>query len=177
MACSSVFAANGTYQVDAHHTFARFEYNHWGLTNVGGRFDRTSGKIKIDTDKQLGSAEIVIDATSVSMGSDEFNEDIQSEDFFDTKKYPTIVFHSTRFNFESDKLISVDGNLTIKGMSKPVTLVLSSFLCKPHPLFKKDYCGANASAKIRRSDFGAGKFAPFVGDEVTLNIALEAAKE
>lgn len=169
--------ANGTYVIDPLHSFARFEYNHWGYTTVGGRFDRTSGKVTIDTEKKTGSVDVVIDAKSVSAGSSEFNEHLQGEDYFDTKRYPSISFKSDKFNFEGDKLISVDGNLSIKGISKPVTLVLSSFLCKMHPLFRKDYCGANASAKIKRSEFNAGKYAPFVADEVMLNISLEAAKE
>jgi len=74
-------------------------------------------------------------------------------------------------------VVSVDGNLTIKGVTKPVTLAITSFQCMPHPMLKKDACGANATAVIKRSEFNAGKYAPYVGDEVTLTIAVEAIKE
>ena len=73
--------------------------------------------------------------------------------------------------------MSVDGKLTVKGVTKPVTLKVTSFQCMPHPLIKKDACGANATAKIKRSEFNVGKYAPNVGDEVTLVIPVEAVKE
>jgi polyisoprenoid-binding protein YceI len=173
----AAFGASGSYVIDPLHSFARFEYNHWGYTTVGGRFDKTSGKIAIDTDKKTGSVDVVIDARSVSAGSDEFNTHLQGPDYFDTAKHPTITFKSNTFTFEGDRLDRVEGDLTIKSITKPVTLVLTSFLCKMHPLFKKDYCGANATAKIKRSDFNAGKYAPFVADEVLLSISLEAASD
>jgi polyisoprenoid-binding protein YceI len=170
-------AAADTYVIDPHHTFARFDYDHWGYTTVGGRFDKTSGKVTIDTVAQAGSARIVIDAASVSAGPAEFNEHLRSPDFFDAKRYPEITFDSDQFRFQDGKLLALEGRLTIKGITRPVRLDISHFVCKRHPMFKKDYCGANASTKIKRSDFGAGKYAPFVSDDVTINISLEAAKE
>jgi polyisoprenoid-binding protein YceI len=102
---------------------------------------------------------------------------LQGEDFLDSAKYPAITYKSTKFNFNGDKLASVDGNLTIKGVTKPVKLDVTSFMCMPHPMLKKEACGANAVAKIKRSDFGAGKYAPHVSDEVTLGFSIEAIKE
>jgi polyisoprenoid-binding protein YceI len=173
----AALAATTTYVIDPQHSFARFEYDHWGYTRTGGRFDTTAGTITIDPANKSGAVDVVIDARSVSAGSDEFNEHLRSADFFDTAHYPTITFKSSHFKFDGDKLASVDGDLTVKGVTRPVTLVLSSFLCKPHPMFKKDYCGASASTTILRSQFNAGKYAPFVADEVTLAISLEAAKQ
>lgn len=106
-----------------------------------------------------------------------FNEHIQGEDFFDTAKYPTITFKSTGVKFDGDKPVSIDGNLTVKGVTKPVTLTVTSFQAMPHPILKKDAIGANAVAKIKRSEFNAGKYAPYVSDDVTLTIALEAIKQ
>lgn len=170
-------AAPETYIIDGTHTFPRFEYSHFGYSNQISRFDKTSGTIVIDRVAKKGSVDVVIDTTSVNTGVALFNGHLQGEDFFDAKKFPTITFKSSKLNFAGDKLASVEGSLTIKGISKPVTLEISSFQCMAHPLLKKDACGANAVAKIKRTDFNNGKFAPYVGDEVTLTIAVEAIKE
>ncbi|MYN06343.1 YceI family protein [Pseudoduganella aquatica] len=170
-------AAPETYVIDGTHTFPRFEYSHFGYSNQVSRFDKTEGKIVIDKAAKSGSVDVTIDAKSVNTGFPVFNNHIQGEDFFDTAKFPTITYKSTKLNFAGDKLASVDGNLTIKGVTKPVTLTVTSFQCMPHPMLKKDACGANAVAKVLRSEFGAGKYAPYVGDEVTLTFAVEAVKE
>ena len=106
-----------------------------------------------------------------------FNEHIQGEDFFNTAKFPTATFTSNKLNFKGDKLLSIDGTLTIKGISKPVTFTVTSFLCMQHPMAKKDACGANATAVVKRSDFNMGKHVPYVSDEVTIDIPVEAIKE
>jgi len=173
----SAFAAPETYVIDGSHTFPRFEYSHFGYSNQVSRFDKTSGKIVLDRAAKTGSVDVTIDTKSVNTGFTTFNDHIQGADFFDTAKFPTITYKSTKFNFSGDKLASVDGNLTIKGVTKPVTLTVTSFQCMPHPMLKKDACGANATAKVLRSDFNAGKYAPYVGDEVTLTFAIEAVKE
>ncbi len=170
-------AAPETYVIDNGHTLPRFEYNHLGYSTQLSRFDKTSGKIVLDRAAKTGSVDVVIDAKSVNTGSALFNEHIQGEDFFDTAKYPTITFKSKNLKFDGDKLASIEGELTIKGVTKPVTLTVTSFQCMPHPMLKKDACGANATAKIKRSEFNAGKHAPYVGDEVTLTIPVESVKE
>jgi polyisoprenoid-binding protein YceI len=171
---SFVFAAPETYVIDGTHTLPRFEYNHMGFSNQLSRFDKTSGTIVLDRAAKTGSVDVVIDATSVDTGSPLFNEHIQGEDFFNTAKYPTITFKSTSLKFDGDKVASVDGALTIKGVTKPVTLTVTSFRCAPHPMMKKEACGANATTTIKRSDFNAGKYAPLVSDEVVLTIPVES---
>jgi polyisoprenoid-binding protein YceI len=121
--------------------------------------------------------DVTIDAKSVNTGSTLFNGHIQGEDFFDTTKYPSITFKSNKVKFDGDKVASVDGDLTVKGITKPVTLAVNSFLCMPHPMMKKEACGATATTKIKRSDFNMGKYAPYVGDEVTLTIPVESVKQ
>lgn len=111
---------------------------------------------------------------SVNTGFADFNGHIQGEDFLDTAKFPTATFRSTKVVFEGDKPKNIDGVLTIKGVSKPITLAVTSFLAMPHPMMKKPAIGANAHTTIKRSEFNAGKFAPYVGDEVRIDIALEA---
>ncbi|MCK9985225.1 MAG: hypothetical protein AzoDbin1_01697 [Azoarcus sp.] len=170
-------AAPETFDIDGSHTFARFAYSHFGYSKQESRFNKTTGTIKLDRAAKSGSVDVSIDAKSVDTGFDQFNGHIQGEDFFHTEKYPAITFKSTKLNFSGDKLASVDGNLTIKGVTKPVKLEVTSFHCMEHPMLKKEACGANASAVVKRSDFGAGKFAPYVGDDVTLEIAVEAVKQ
>lgn len=170
-------AAPETFVVDSTHTFPRFSYSHFGLSTQLSRFDKSSGKVVLDKVAKTGSVDIVIDTTSVNTGYATFNEHIQGEDFLDTGKYPTATFKSTKVVFEGDKPVAVDGNLTLKGVTKPVTLTVTSFKTMPHPMLKKDAIGANAWTVVKRSEFNAGKYAPNVGDEVRIDIAIEAIKE
>lgn len=172
----SAAAAPETYVIDNNHTYPRFEYSHFGYSTQVGRFDKTSGKIVLDRAARQGAIDVIIDTTSINTGLALFDGHLQGEDFFDTKKFPTITFVSNKMNFKGDTPVSVDGKLTIKGVTKPVTLTLTSFKCMPHPMTKKDACGANAVTTVKRSEFNAGKYAPNVSDEVTLNIAVEASK-
>jgi len=174
---TSAIAASETFVVDPSHTFASFSYSHFGYSIQMSRFNKTSGKIILDRAAKTGSVDISIDTASVETGNTAFNGHIQGEEFLDTGKHPTATFKSSKLNFAGDKLASIDGNLTIKGITKPVTLSVTHFHCMPHPMLKKEACGANATAKIKRSEFNAGKFVPNVGDEVTLSIAVEAIKE
>ena len=174
---SVAFAAPETYNIEPSHSMPRFEYSHFGYSVQLSRFDTISGKIVIDRAAKTGSVDVTIDAKSVNTGSSLFNGHIQGEDFFDTAKYSTITYKSNQVKFDGDKVVSVDGELTVKGVTKPVTLTVNSFLCMPHPMMKKDACGATATAKVKRSDFNMGKYAPYVGDEVTLTIPVEAIKQ
>lgn len=174
---SIAFAAPETFVLDSTHTLPRFEYSHFGYSTQQSRFDSTKGTIVIDRAAKTGSVDVTIDAKSVDTGYSVFNSHIQGEDFFYTEKYPTITYKSDKLKFDGDKLVSVEGNLTIKGITKPVTLTVTSFLCMPHPMMKKEGCGANATAKVKRSDFNMGKNAPYVSDEVTLTIPVESLKQ
>jgi polyisoprenoid-binding protein YceI len=94
-----------------------------------------------------------------------------------TAKFPTATFTSSKVNFVGDKVATIDGVLTIKGVSKPETLTVTSFMCMPHPMLKKDACGANAMVVVKRTDFNMGKHVPYVSDEVTIDLPVEAIKE
>lgn len=166
-------AAPVTYTVDDSHTFADFSYNHMGLSQQLNTFDKTSGTVVLDLEAKTGEVDITIDTTSVNTGHEGFNEHIQGEDFLDTAQFPTATFTSTNVIFEEDTPKAVEGNLTIKGITKPVTLEITHFNAIPHPMLKKPALGANATANIKRSDFNADKFAPAVSDEVTLTISFE----
>ena len=174
---SAAFAAPETYVVDGSHTYPRFSYSHLGFSTQLSRFNTTTGKVVFDKAAKTGSVDIEIDAKSVDTGSTLFNQNIQGEDFLDTAKYPKAIFKSTNVVFEGDKPAKIEGNLTIKGVTKPVTLTVTSFQAMPHPMQKKDAIGANAYTTIKRSEFNAGKYAPNVGDEVRIDIAIEAIKQ
>jgi polyisoprenoid-binding protein YceI len=171
------FATPVTYIIDGNHTLPRFEYSHLGYSVQVSRFDKTTGKITLDRAAKTGSVDVTIDMKSVDTGSTLFNGHIQGEELLDTEKFPIATYKSSSIKFDGDKPSTVEGELTIKGITKPVTLTVTSFFCMPHPMLKKDACGANATAKIKRSEFNAGKYVPLVGDEVTLTIPVEAYKE
>lgn len=170
-------AAPESFVLDANHTFPSFSYSHFGYSIQTSRFNKTTGKVVLDKAARTGSVDVTMDMKSVDTGSALFNEHIQGEDFLDTAKYPTASFKSSAVTFEGDKPVAVAGILTIKGVSKPVTLKVSQFQLMPHPMMKRDAIGANATATIKRSEFNAGKYAPYVGDDVTISIAIEAIKE
>ena len=176
-AAASAIAAPETFVVDGSHTFPRFSYSHLGFSTQLSHFNKTTGKVVFDKAAKTGSVDIVIDTKSVDTGFSVFNDHIQGEDFLDTTKYPTATFKSTKVIFEGDKPAKIEGNLTIKGVTKPVTLTVTSFLAMPHPMQKKDAIGANAFTMIKRTEFNAGKYAPHVGDDVRIDIAIEAIKE
>jgi hypothetical protein len=177
MASNMAFAAPETYIIDGNHSMARFSYSHFGYSTQLSKFDKTSGKIVLDKEAKQGSVDVTIQTTSVNTGYVLFNDHIQAEDFFNTAKYPMATFTSNKLNFKGDKILSMDGTLTIKGVSKPVTFAVTSFLCMPHPMTKKDACGANATVVVKRSDFNIGKHVPYVSDEVTIDIPVEAIKD
>jgi len=169
-------AETSTYNIDGTHTFPRFSYSHFGMSTQLSRFNKTTGVVQLDKAAKTGSVDVVIDMKSVDTGFSVFNGHIQGEDFLDTAKFPTATFKSTKVVFEGEKPVAVDGNLTIKGVTKPVTLKVTSFTNMAHPMLKKDAIGADASVVIKRSEFNAGKYAPNVGDDVTITLSLEAVK-
>lgn len=177
LAVTSALAAPKTFDIDGSHTFPRFSYSHFGYSTQVSRFDNTTGTVVFDADAKTGSVDITIDMKSVNTGFADFNGHIQGEDFLDTAKFPKATFKSTKVNFQDGKPASIEGQLTIKGVTKAVTLTVTSFQAMPHPMLKKDAIGANAFTVIKRSEFNAGKYAPYVGDEVRIDIALEAIQK
>jgi len=172
-----LFAAPETYKIEGNHTQPRFEYTHMGYSTQVQRFDKIAGTITIDRAAKTGSVDVTIDAKSIDTGNETFNGHLKGEDFFNVEKFPDITFKSSSMKFDGDKPSSIDGTLTIKGISKPVTLTVTSFYCAPHPAFKKDACGANAFTKVKRSEFNMAKAVPLVSDEVTLYLPVESIKQ
>jgi polyisoprenoid-binding protein YceI len=176
-AMAPAFAAPATFASDPNHTFARFTYTHLGYSQQSSRFDKVGGTVVFDPEAKTGSVDINIDPKSISTGSSVFNEHIQAADYLDSGKFPTANFKSTKVNFNGDKPASIEGNLTLKGVTKPVTLTVTHFQLAQHPMLKKDALGANATATVKRSDFNMGKLVPAVSDEVKIDISIEAIKQ
>ena len=172
----SAIAAD-SYTVDPLHTFPRFRINHLGFSTMQGRFDKTTGKVTLDRAAKTGSVELAIETASVSTGFVKRDDHLKSPDFFNAAEYPTITYKSTAIRFKGDVPSSVEGNLTIAGVTKPVTFTIDAFNCGANPMNKKEECGADASADIKRSDFGVKYGVPNIGDDVKLILEIEAVKD
>jgi polyisoprenoid-binding protein YceI len=168
------FAAMETYTIDPRHTFPSFEVGHFGYSIQRGRFNRTSGRIGLDTAARTGSVEVTIDTASVSTGLDKLEEHLRGEDFLDAAKFPAMTFKSRKFDFDGDRVKSVEGDLTLRGISRPVTLAATAFRCAPHPMTKKEVCGAEFTTTLKRSEFGMKYALPALADDVLLRINIEA---
>jgi polyisoprenoid-binding protein YceI len=169
-------AAPEEYTIDSSHTFPTFEVNHLGFSTQRGRFNKTTGKIVIDQAAKTGSVNLEIDVTSLDMGFKTWDAHMAAEGFFDSEKFPTITFKSDKLIFDGDKVVAAEGDFSLLGVTKPLRLAVSHFKCGTHPMNKKEMCGADIAATIKRSDFGMKKALPMVGDEVELYSPVEAFK-
>jgi polyisoprenoid-binding protein YceI len=165
------------FTADSNHTYPSFEVSHFGFSVFRGKFDKTTGKATLDRATKKGSVEVSTDVASVDTGNAKLNDHLRSPDFFDVAMYPTVTFKSNDFKFEGDKLTTVNGQLTIRDVTRPVTLTVRSLNCGPHPLLKKEACGVDAYTTIKRSDYGMKYGLPGLGDEVKIALEMEAISE
>lgn len=175
---STAFAAADTYKIDPSHTYPSFEADHMGgLSTWRGKFDKTDGTITLDRAAKSGTVDITIDTTSIDFGHAKMNDHAKSAEIFDTAKFPTATYKG-KLVFKGDVPTSVNGELTLHGVTKPVTLTINKFKCIQHPMLKREVCGADASATFKRSDFGVsyGESYGFNMD-VKLAIQIEAVKQ
>jgi len=178
LAASLPLAAHAeSYTVDPAHTFPHFSVSHLGFSTMQGRFDKSSGKVTLDRAAKTGSVDIAIEAASVSTGFAKRDEHLKSPDFFNAAEFPTITYKSSAVKFKGDAPATVEGNLTMLGVTKPVTLTIDAFKCGVHPMNKKDVCGAAATGQFKRSDFGMKYGLPNVGDDIKLVFEVEAVKD
>ena len=172
---ATAFAAD-TYTVEPNHTYPSFEADHMGISVWRGKFTKTSGNIVLDRAAKTGTVDITIDANSLDFGHEKLNTHAKSADMFDVAKFPTAVYKGKSIKFNGDTPVAVDGELTLHGVTKPVTLTISKFKCIMHPVFKKEVCGADASAEFKRTDFGIAYGTQFMSPDVKLAIQVEAVK-
>ena len=174
-AAGAANAAPVTYRIDPDHTYPSFEADHMGVSVWRGKMNKTAGKVVLDKAAGAGSVEIAIDLSSIDFGQNQLNRWATSAQFFNVKKYPKASYKGKLDGFVDGVPSQVVGDLTLHGVTRPVVLKIDAFKCIPHPLFKRELCGADAGATFRRNEFGldAGKDYGFRMD-VTLRIQVEA---
>jgi polyisoprenoid-binding protein YceI len=173
---ASAFAAD-SYTLDPTHTFPRFEISHFGFSTHRGQFNTTAGKLVLDRAAKTGSLEVTVQTASVGTGDPKLEAELRSDKFFNVEKFPVMTFRSKTLKFNGEVPASAEGELTLLGVTRPLTLTISEVKCGTHPMNKKEDCGAEVTGKLKRSDFGMKTFIPAVGDEVTLRIQVEAWKD
>ena len=173
---ATAFAAADTYKIDPSHTYPSFEADHMGLSVWRGKYTKTSGTVTLDRASKTGSLDILIDAASIDFGLEAMNAHAKKDDFFDVAKFPNVTYKSKSITYTGDTPTSITGELTLHGVTKPVTLTLNKFKCIMHPMLKKEVCGADATATFNRGDFGITKGLPMFSPEVKLAIQVEAVK-
>lgn len=169
---AGAFAAD-TYTIEPNHTYPSFEADHMGGLSVWrGKFTNTTGSITLDRKAKTGSVDITIDANTLDFGHAKMNEHAKGPDMFDVAKFPTATYKSNSITFKGDKPVEVNGELTLHGVTKPVKLTINQFKCIQHPMFKREACGADASATFNRRDFGID-YGVQMGFNPTVKLAIQ----
>jgi len=172
------FAGRGaevTYKIDPAHTYPSFEADHMGISVWRGKMDRTSGTIVYDKAAGAGTIDVDVDLASISFGMPKLDEWARGTDFFNVAKYPTAHYHGRFSGAKQGQPATAEGTMTLHGVSQPMALQIHRIKCIPHPLYKRELCGADALAHFQRDAFGldAGKSYGF-DMTVTLRIQVEA---
>jgi polyisoprenoid-binding protein YceI len=171
-------AAPDTYAIDPQHTYPSIEFPHMGISVWRGKFDKSHGTITLDRAAKSGTVEVSVDPASIDFGLAAMNDKARSEDFFDTAKFPDAGFKGT-IKFAGDVPKTVEGQITLLGVTRPLTLSINSFNCITHPLYKKEVCGADAEGELNWGDYGmkASEYAKGDAGRVHLRIQVEALKQ
>jgi polyisoprenoid-binding protein YceI len=176
VASAGTAIAADTYTVDPDHTYPSLEFPHMGLSIWRGKFNRTSGKITLDRAARTGRVQIEVDTASIDFGLDSMYEHARGPDWLDIAKHPTMTYTGV-VRFKGDVPAAVDGQLTLRGVTRPLELKINSFNCIDHPFYKKEVCGADAAGELHRADFGMTKYAEGEAGKVWLRIQVEAHKD
>lgn len=175
---STAYAAPVRYEVEPTHTFVYFEVTHFNTSTVRARFDSTEGFVELDREAKSGTAEMTIDMASIDSGVPAFDKYLKSSDFFNVDKWPEAKFVAQKFNFDGDALKSIEGELTLLGETKPVTLEGKRFNCYDQPVLKARVCGGDFETVIKRSQWGVNWGIEMgIPDDVRLLIQIEAIRK
>ena len=168
--------AEESYTLDPVHSQPGFVVHHLGLSNQVGRFEKSTAKITLDREARTGTVDVTIDAASIrTFDPVRLDAIVKGEKYFNVENYPTITFRSNDGLFDCDRVVAVNGELTMRCVTRPVALAVNGFRCTANPFNKKAMCGAEATATIKRSDWGMTAGIPYApADEVTLRIPIEA---
>ena len=172
------------YKVDPVHSFPHFGIDHFAVSTIWGRFYKMTGNFTIDRAAKKGSVELAIETATVTTGDSDKgsrprsrDDHLRQADFFNTAEFPRMTYKSTNVKFSGDNPVEIEGQLTLLGIAKPVTIKIDRWICKDNPMSKKPMCGGNASGSFKRTDFGMKYGVPALGDEIRLMINFEAYKE
>lgn len=176
-ACTSATWAAESFVLDAGHTFPSFEIGHQGVSVMRGKFNRSQGRVVLDPNGPGSRIEVSVDASSGDTGHDGLNQKLLGSSFFNTARFPEIRFASTEVAFKDGKPVSATGDLTLLGVTRPVTLEIRDYACTLQFLTRRPLCGADVHTRIKRSDFGMNYGIPLIGDEVKLAIEVEGFRE
>lgn len=171
-----IVAASGTYVIDPSHTMVLASWNHLGFSNPTINFGQAEGTITYNADDVTASSvEVTLPIAGIDALAADFHEHLSSADWLDAAQFPTATFKSTRVDSTGPNALSVTGDLTVKGVTRPVELAVTLNGAGPHPMTKRPAIGFDATATVKRSDFDLGNLVPMVGDDVTLRITTEAS--
>lgn len=168
-------ASAANYTIDPDHTFPSLEFSHMDISVWRGKFNKTTGKIALDRATKTGNVEVQVDVASIDFGHDKMNEHALKPDWLNAEKFPTMTYKGP-IAFKGDVPASVDGQLTLRGVTKPVKLTIDSFKCITHPMLKKEVCGADVRGELNRADFGMTQYAEGNLGKVQLKIQVEGIK-
>jgi polyisoprenoid-binding protein YceI len=175
LAAGSATAAPVRYDLDPNHTRIDFSWTHFGFSHPMGRFDRFEGDFRFDpADPTQSSVTVTIPVDSIDTGVAKLDTHLKTDEFFDVARYPTATFKSTRVERSGEHGLKVTGDLTLHGVTKPLVLDVVINKVGQHPMAGRAAAGFDASATIKRSDFGISNYVPNVSDEITLSISTEA---
>jgi len=168
--------AQEVYVFDSKHTTPIFEVTHLGFSQQRGLFGNTTGKVSIDRTAKKGTIDVSIATASLVMAPSLQNL-VKSDEFLNVEKFPTMTYKSADLVFDGDNLVGANGDFTMLGVTKPVALKVTSFKCAPNPFNKRPMCGGEATATLKRTDFGMKAALGAASDEIRIVIPFEAAKE
>ncbi|MGI8561705.1 MAG: YceI family protein [Luteimonas sp.] len=164
-----------TYKIDPNHTQVLASWSHFGFSNPVANFGEAEGAIVYDADDvSASSVQVTLPLSGLNAFVPAFNEHLRSGDFFEADAYPEVTFKSTKVEAAGEDGLKVTGDLTIKDVTRAVVLDVTLNKSAEQPMAKRQAIGFDATTTVKRTDFGLGKFAPNVSDEVTLRITTEA---
>jgi polyisoprenoid-binding protein YceI len=173
---AGAFAAPQVYTIEPGHTYPSFMAGHQGVSHWMGKFNRSSGKVWLDREHSTGKIDITIDVSSINFGFPMLDKIMQGPDYFDTAKYPAATYKSDSITFVNGQPAAINGQLTLRGVTKPVALSLTAFKCRQNPMFNREVCGGDATGEFDRAQFGLTKAVEAGDSMIKLIIQVEAVQ-
>lgn len=170
------YAAPEHYVIDPDHTFPSLEMPHMGLSTWRGKFNRTQGEIQLDRAARRGSVRVETDAASIDFGLESMQTHAVGADWLDAARHPKLIY-TGELQFDGDKPVAVKGELSLRGVKRPLTLQILQFACIDHPYYRVPVCGADAEAQLDRADWGMKQYSDNGQGRILVRIQVEAFKD